>query len=52
MYKRQICISGNEGTDWTDGRIENQTKDLFDQFDLDLNKMIGLWGKKNGVNPE
>lgn len=34
------------------GRIENQTKDLFDQFDLDLNKMIGLRGKKNGVNPE
>ena len=24
------------------GRIENQRKDLFDQFDLDLNKMIGL----------
>lgn len=34
------------------GRIENQTKDLFDQFDLDLNKMIGLRGKKNGVNPK
>lgn len=24
------------------GRIENQKKDLFDQFDIDLNKMIGL----------
>lgn len=24
------------------GRIENQRKDLFDQFDIDLNKMIGL----------
>lgn len=24
------------------GRIENQRKDLFDQFDLDLNRMIGL----------
>lgn len=34
------------------GRIENQRKDLFDQFDLDLNKMIGLRGKRNGVNPE
>ncbi|MBT9775976.1 AAA family ATPase [Clostridium sp. MCC353] len=34
------------------GRIENQTKDLFDQFDLDLNKMIGLRGKKNGANPK
>lgn len=34
------------------GRIENQKKDLFDQFDLDLNKMIGLRGRKNGVNSE
>lgn len=34
------------------GRIENQRKDLFDQFDLDLNKMIGLRGKRNGVNPK
>lgn len=34
------------------GRIENQRKDLFDQFDLDLNKMIGLRGRRNGVNPE
>lgn len=24
------------------GRIENQRKDLFDQFDIDMNKMIGL----------
>lgn len=24
------------------GRIENQQKDLFDQFDLDMNKMIGV----------
>lgn len=24
------------------GRIENQQKNLFDQFDIDLNKMIGL----------
>lgn len=24
------------------GRIENQRKDLFDQFDLDLNRMIGI----------
>ena len=24
------------------GKIENQRKDLFDQFDLDLNRMIGL----------
>lgn len=34
------------------GKIENQRKDLFDQFDLDLNKMIGLRGKMNGINPE
>lgn len=34
------------------GRIENQRKDLFDQFDLDLNKMIGLRGKRNGTNSE
>lgn len=32
------------------GRIENQQKDLFDQFDIDLNRMIGLPGRKNGVN--
>ena len=32
------------------GRIENQRKDLFDQFDIDLNKMIGLPGRKNGIN--
>ena len=32
------------------GRIENQQKELFDQFDIDLNKMIGLPGRKNGVN--
>ena len=24
------------------GRIENQRKDLFDQFDIDMNKMIGV----------
>lgn len=24
------------------GRIENQRKDLFDQFDLDLNRMLGI----------
>lgn len=34
------------------GRIENQRKDLFDQFDLDLDKMIGLRRKKNGANPK
>ena len=28
------------------GRVENQQKDLFDQFDIDLNKMIGLSGRK------
>lgn len=28
------------------GRIENQKKYMFDQFDLDLNKMIGLRGDK------
>lgn len=32
------------------GRIENQREDLFDQFDIDLNKMIGLRRKKNGVD--
>lgn len=32
------------------GRVENQKKDLFDQFDIDLNRMIGLPGRKNGVN--
>ena len=32
------------------GRVENQRKDLFDQFDIDLNRMIGLPGRKNGVN--
>lgn len=32
------------------GRVENQQKDLFDQFDIDLNRMIGLSGRKNGVN--
>lgn len=26
------------------GRIENQQKDLFDQFDLDMNRMIGVRG--------
>ena len=26
------------------GRIENQQKDLFDQFDLDMNRMIGIRG--------
>ncbi|MCI9067161.1 MAG: AAA family ATPase [Lachnospiraceae bacterium] len=31
------------------GRVENQKKNLFDQFDLDLNKMIGLPGRKNGT---
>lgn len=34
------------------GRIENQRRDLFDQFDIDLNKMIGMRGKKNGINPK
>ena len=24
------------------GRIENQVEGLFDQFDIDLNKMIGV----------
>jgi predicted ATPase len=24
------------------GRIENQQKDLFEQFDMDMNKMIGI----------
>lgn len=24
------------------GRVENQSKDLFDQFDIDLNKMLGI----------
>ena len=24
------------------GNIRNQKKDLFDQFDIDMNKMIGL----------
>lgn len=32
------------------GRVENQRKNLFDQFDIDLNKMIGLPGRKNGTN--
>lgn len=32
------------------GRVENQKKDLFDQFDLDLNKMIGLSGRKHGTD--
>lgn len=26
------------------GRVENQRKDLFDQFDMDMNKMIGVRG--------
>lgn len=26
------------------GRVENQSKDLFDQFDIDLNKMLGIEG--------
>ena len=30
------------------GRIDNPQKDLFDQFDLDLNKMIGLRRKPSG----
>lgn len=34
------------------GRIENQRKDLFDQFDLDMNKMIGVRGRKCGDYPE
>lgn len=34
------------------GKVENQTKDLFDQFDLDLNKMIGLRRERHGVNPK
>ena len=34
------------------GRIENQRKDLFDQFDIDLNKMIGLRRKTHGSDPE
>ena len=32
------------------GRVENQKKDLFDQFDIDLNRMIGLPRRKNGVS--
>ncbi len=32
------------------GRVENQKKDLFDQFDIDLNRMIGLPGRKNGAD--
>ena len=24
------------------GKVENQVKDLFDQFDIDLNRMLGL----------
>ncbi|MCI8274105.1 MAG: AAA family ATPase [Lachnospiraceae bacterium] len=32
------------------GRVENQKKNLFDQFDLDLNKMIGLPGRRNGTD--
>lgn len=32
------------------GRIENQRKDLFDQFDLDLNKMIGLRERNIVIN--
>ncbi|MBR1742314.1 MAG: DUF3696 domain-containing protein [Lachnospiraceae bacterium] len=24
------------------GRIENQRKDLFDQFDIDMSRMIGV----------
>jgi len=32
------------------GRVENQKKDLFDQFDIDLNKMIGLPRRKNETN--
>lgn len=32
------------------GRIENQQKNLFDQFDIDLNKMIGLSGRKDGAD--
>lgn len=32
------------------GRVENQRKDLFDQFDIDLNRMIGLPGRKDGTD--
>ena len=34
------------------GKVENQRKDLFDQFDLDLNKMLGLRMRKSGVHTE
>jgi predicted ATPase len=32
------------------GRIENQQRDLFDQFDLDMNRMIGIGIRKGSVN--
>jgi predicted ATPase len=32
------------------GRIENQQKDLFDQFDMDMNRMIGIGIRKESAN--
>lgn len=32
------------------GRIENQCPDMFDQFDLDMNRMIGLRRRKYGAD--
>lgn len=32
------------------GRIENQQRGLFDQFDLDMNRMIGVRGDKDGAD--
>ncbi len=29
-----------------------QRKDLFDQFDLDLNKMLGFRRRKSGIHTE
>lgn len=32
------------------GRVENQQQGLFDQFDLDMNRMIGVRGEKDGAD--
>lgn len=43
LYMNEEHLTENEVVDiGRMGRIENPRKDMFDQFDLDLNRMIGL----------
>ena len=42
LYIDGGCTKANEVQFGKNGRIVNYRKDLFDQFDLDLNKMLGL----------